>query len=136
MENNEKKDFKKTGKILIICMIAAMVLCPLICDWNGVASFFSSGGGVKLPTNTSWCKRVSDNLSAGDRIYCFHTGSGSDWGSLQVTFADMYVKIKGDKMYDRDGAYVGRIRLKSDGNIVIFGGDISGIDIDGTYYKR
>ena len=84
MENNEKIDFKKTGKILTICMIAAAVLCPIICDWNGVASFFSGGGTVSLPSYTTWSKYDNNYGSTGSRSYHFATYGGHNSGTLTV----------------------------------------------------
>lgn len=136
MENNDKKNFKKTGKILTICMIAAAVLCPIICDWNGLASFFSSSGeSVSLPSYTTWSKYDNNYGSTGSRSYHFSTYGGHYSGTLTVAFADMPVTIKGNKMYDKADKYVGKIRKKSDGDIVIFDCDISGFDINGTYKK-
>ena len=115
-------------------MVVAMFLCPVACDHNDVFWMVSGARTVKLPTWANWCKEMGENLSAGDRIYCFYTLSGSDWGAIQVTFNDMFVEIKGNKMYDKVGDYVGKIRLKNNGDIVIYGGD-NIVGINGTYYK-
>ena len=47
----------------------------------------------------------------------------------------MYVRIKGNIMYDSTGDYVGKIRLTRKGDIVIWDNDISGLDINGKYYN-
>ena len=135
MENNEKQDFKKKGKTLTICMIAALFLCPAACDHNDVLWLVSGAGTVSLPSYTTW-SRYDDNFgSVGSRSYHFATYGGNHSGTLTVTFADMPVTIKGNKMYDKAGEFVGKIRKKANGDIVIFAGDISGIDINGTYKK-
>lgn len=136
-EHVGKKDFKNKGKTLIICMVIALFLCPVTCDWNDLAS---SGGSVSLPTYSSWTKDYNETNGhsdprEGDRIYHFGTYGSSNWGTLSCTFADMPVNIKGNKMYDKDGVYVGKIRKKQNGDIVIFDCNISGFDFNGTYRK-
>ena len=131
----DTQDFKTKGKRLIICMIVALFLCPIACDRNDVLFLASGSGNVRLPTHSYWQKKHGDNVRAGDVLYSFYTTEGSDWGMLQITFNDMYVKIKGNKMYDGDGEYVGRIRLKRNGDLVIYGVHITGLDINGTYYQ-
>lgn len=116
-------------------MIAALILCPLICDRNNALYLLNGGGNVRLPKHSNWYKSSWNNAKEGDILYSFNTTEGSDWGVLNITFNGIYVKIRGNKMYDSTGEYVGRIRLKRNGDIVIYKGDISGFDINGTYYK-
>lgn len=127
--------FKKKGKRLIIIMIASLFICPLICDHNDVFWLVSGAGTVSLPTYTTWSKYNKDFGAEGSRSYHFATHGGSRSGVLTVTFADMYVKIKGNKMYDSDGSYVAKIRKKANGDIVIYADNLPSIDFDGTYKK-
>lgn len=135
MDNKGSQDFNKKGKKLIIWMIVALFLCPVACDRNEVIYLVSGGGNVSLPTHSYWQKKIGDNVKAGDKLYSFYTQDGTDWGVLGITFNNMYVKIKGNKMYDSDGSYVGRIRLTRNGDIVIWDNDISGLNINGKYYQ-
>lgn len=128
-------DFEKKGKRLIIYMIVALFLCPIGCDHNKFLYLVSGGGPVRLPTNSYWQKPVGDNVHAGEKLYSFYTQDGSDWGMLQITFNDLYVKIKGCRMYDSAGDYVGKIRITGKGDIVIWDNDISGVNINGRYYQ-
>ena len=130
MENNEKKDFKKTGKILIICMIAAAVLCPILCDWNEVTSLSSSGKDIKLPTNTIW---YHEEYPAD---YAFESLSSPDLGNIVTKYGKESVKIKGNKMYKVVGKekYMGKIKLNSEGDIVIY--NAADIVVTNGTYKR
>lgn len=127
--------FQKKGKKLIICMIAALFLCPVACDHNDVLWLVSDAGTVSLPSYTTWSKYDDDFGVVGSRSYHFSTYGGHHSGTLTVTFSDMPVTIKGNKIYDKVDAYVGKIRKKSNGDIVIYAGNISSIDINGTYKK-
>ncbi|MBR3784112.1 MAG: hypothetical protein IKJ78_06615 [Bacteroidales bacterium] len=124
--------FQKKGKKLIICMIAALFICPIICDHNDVLWLVSGAGKVSLPSYSSWKKGV---YGQDDKVYLFSTYGGHHSGTLTVTFADMPVKFKGNKMYDKAGEYVGKIRKKANGDIVIYASDMPSYDIDGTYKK-
>lgn len=132
MENNEKQDFKKKGKTLIICMVAALFLCPVACDRNDILWVVSGAGDVSLPSYSSW-KKVE--YGKDNKVYLFSTYGGHHSGTLTVTFADMPVSIKGNKIYDNAGDYVGKIKKKSNGDIVIYASDMPSYDIDGTYKK-
>lgn len=127
--------FMKKGKRLITIMIVSLFVCPLICDHNDVFWLVSGAGDVSLPTYTSWLKFDKDFGSVGSRSYVFSTFGGSHSGNLTVTFADMPVKIKGNKMYDSSGEYVAKIRKKANGDIVIYADNLPSIDFDGTYKK-
>ncbi len=128
------QEFKKKGKRLIICIIAALFLCPVACDRNEFLYLAGGGGKVKLPTHSYWQKDHGDDVREGDILFAFYTMDGSDWGMLELSFTDMYVEIKRNKMYDRAGEYVGRLRLKRNGDLVIYG-VTANYDINGTYHK-
>lgn len=132
MENNEKKDFKKKGKTLIVCMVAAIFLCPIACDRDDILWVVSGADDVTLPSYSSWKKGV---YGQDDKVYLFMTYGSQNSGTLTVNYADMPVSIKGNKMYDKVGEFVGKIRKKSNGDIVIFASNMPSLDINGTYKK-
>lgn len=136
-----KQDFKKKGRLLTIGMIVSLIICPLVLNYNDVMGFVSGGSELNLPANHIWKKSYAEvnghsYPSENDKLIIFQaTKPGWDLAYLQDTWATIPVSIKGNTMYDKNNEYVGKIRKKSNGDIVIYA-CTSGSDVfNGTYKK-
>lgn len=136
-----KKDFKKKGRLLITGMIVSLIICPLVLNYNDVMYFVGGGRELNLPADHTWMKD-SDEVNGhsypreNDKVIMFQTTKpGWNLAYLQDTWATIPVSIKGNTLYDKNDEYVGKIRKKSNGDIVIYA-CTSGADVfNGTYKK-
>ena len=120
--------FQNKGKKLIICMIAALFLCPVICDREHIRIHHD----ISLPANSMWyAKSNPDHIHRRLAL----TYDGGKWVFFSIIFSsgrtiDMGLQIKKDELYDIDNKYSGYIVKKDNGDIVIHS-DVD--ELDGVY---
>ncbi len=137
MANNKTKEStqnieknSKTLVIFIICMVAALFICPIICNFSDVRYLVSGGGDVILPTNTIW---YHEDYPVD---YAFETLSSPNKGNIVTKYGKESVKIEGNKMYKIVGKkkYMGKIRITDEGDIKIY--NAADIVVTNGTYKR